>query len=601
MNAHRLLIVLVCGLLVGASVGWAKPASKASIDAAFDMKSVHVGDKATVAVVVRIEPGLHVQSTTPVDETSKPFTLKVDETSGVTIGKIEFPPGEVVIYTAGRLNVYRSTIVVRIPVTIASGAKLGRWTVSGKVGYQACNDSVCFFPETQTFSAETTVVAADQPTQANAGFDNAIIAQPTTQPATQAAGPAKANWAGRHGKGFLDIDFEHAGVPIAFGLAFLIGIVFNAMPCVLPVLPLKIMGFYEVSKHDRRKSVLLGTVFSVGLVASFGVLALLVVGFRTLNWGGLFNHAWFNATISLVLVAMAISTFGFFTINVPNSLYAFTPRHDTYVGNFLFGVLTAALSTPCTFGMFVGLLAWAIRQPSLVGVSVIMMVGVGMAFPYLVLSAVPEVARKFPRTGPWAEVVKQMMGFLLLATAIYFAQPFFQSVLSSEAFWWTMFAVVAAAGVFLVVRSVQLSSSTAPRVVCAVVAVLLVAPAGYLVHLLTEKPYTWQPYSDQALAAATAAGKPVVIDFTAAWCGNCHYLEAVVLHSGDVIRAVNNQQIVMLQADVTHENAPGSALLGKLSSVGSIPLTAVYLPHTPEPRLLDGIYSADDLVDALKP
>ena len=230
-----------------------------------------------------------------------------------------------------------------------------------------------------------------------------------------------------------------------------------------------------------------------------------------------------------------------------------------------------------------------------------MMVGVGMAAPYFILSAIPEVARNFPRTGPWAEVVKQMMGFLLLATAIYFAQPFFQKALSTDAFWWTLFAVVAAGGIFLILRSIQLSKNLVPRVVCATLAILLVAPAGYLVHRLTEKPYTWKPYSESALASAMASGKPVVIDFTAVWCGNCHYLEATALHDSNVVNAVHKQDIVMLQADVTNGDAAGIPLLTKLNPVGSIPLTAVYLPHATEPRLLDGIYSSDDLVDALTP
>ena len=149
-----------------------------------------------------------------------------------------------------------------------------------------------------------------------------------------------------------------------------------------------------------------------------------MVVLRVLNWGELFQQTWFRATIILILLAMAVSTFGVFTVNVPTAIYRFAPRHDTYVGNFLFGILTAALSTPCTFGMFVGVLTWALTQPSWIGMSLITMVGVGMAFPYFLLSAFPEVARRLPRTGPWAELVKQMMAFLLLATAIYFARPF---------------------------------------------------------------------------------------------------------------------------------------------------------------------------------
>src|SRR5439155_23644025 len=240
--------------------------------------------------------------------------------------------------------------------------------------------------------------------------------------------------------------------------------------------PLKALGFYEVSQHNRAKSVLLGAVFSAGLIASFALLGLFVVGLKgteyQLNWGELFTKTWFRASIVTILVVMAVGTFGVFSVNVPTSVYRFTPRHDTYVGNFLFGILTAALSTPCTFGMFVGLLTWALAQPSrFVGGSLLTMVGVGMAFPYLVLSAFPELARRFPRTGPWAELVKQMMGFLLLGTAVYFARPFIEKLvrpsqnnhLASDVFWWTLFGVVAVAGVYLLVRTMKFAKRLTPR------------------------------------------------------------------------------------------------------------------------------------------
>jgi thiol:disulfide interchange protein DsbD len=449
------------------------------------------------------------------------------------------------------------------------------------------------------------VVAADAAVQANADYpaeseEEKQAPAPTTVPAAKADATPQGPATTESQTKIFGIDIEKSTWPLAFSAAFVIGIIFNLMPCVLPVLPLKIMGFYEVSQHDRKKSILLGAVFSTGLIASFGVLASLVVGSAHLQWGALFEHAWFTATISIVLVAMAISTFGFFTVNVPTALYSFTPRHDTYVGNFLFGVLTAALSTPCTFGMFVGLLAWALKQPAWVGGSSIVMVGIGMASPYFVLSAFPEVARNFPRTGPWAEVVKQMMGFLLLATAVFFARPFYQHLLSDDFFYWSLFAVLAAAGVFLIVRSIQLGKTMTPRLTATAIAVLIVAPAFYTVHRLTEKPYKWQPYSEAARIAANNAGKPVVVDFTATWCTTCHYLEAFVLHDPKVVDAVRDKRVLMLQADMTDvNNAPDKPLLRKLNGAGNIPLTAVYFPNQDQPRLLKGIYTADDLVKTL--
>jgi thiol:disulfide interchange protein DsbD len=579
--------------------------SSADVSAALSTTAVHAGDKPTIAVIVDVHDGLHAQSHTPIDEYAIKFEVATDKNDQAGFGGVEYPkPLEKTFPALGKMSVYVGRTIVRVPVTIGADAKPGALKLSGNVTFQACDDNSCFPPETVNWSISTTVVPADQPVQANPDYpaekkDQAPTTAPTTAPAAKAdvtlIRPAVEGQTAIFG-----IDLDKSTWPLAFSAAFVIGIIFNLMPCVLPVLPLKIMGFYEVSQHDRKKSILLGAVFSAGLIASFGVLAALVVGSTQLQWGALFEHAWFTATISIVLVAMAISTFGFFTVNVPTALYSFTPRHDTYVGNFLFGVLTAALSTPCTFGMFVGLLAWALKQPAWVGGSSIVMVGVGMASPYFVLSAFPEVARKFPRTGPWAEVVKQMMGFLLLATAVFFARPFYQHLLSDDFFYWSLFAVLAAAGVFLILRAIQLGKTMVSRLVAVAIAAVIVLPTFYTVRRLTEKPFAWRPYSDSARLAAIDAGKPVLVDFTATWCTNCHYLEAFVLHDPKVVHAVRDKDVVMLQADMTDvNNAPDKPLLRKLNGAGNIPLTAVYFPNQDQPRLLKGIYTADDLVKTL--
>ena len=207
----------------------------------------------------------------------------------------------------------------------------------------------------------------------------------------------------------------------AFAIAFFVGILFNLMPCVFPVLPLKIYGFYETAQHNRGRCFALGSVFSLGVVASFAVLAMLVLVFKSLTWGSQFNNPWFVGAVVVVLVAMALAMFGAFSVLLPARLYDLAPKHDTYTGNFLMGIVATILSTPCTAPMFVGLMAWAGAQTHVVGVSLLLTVGLGMAFPYLLLSGFPNLARRLPRGGPWGEVVKQFMGFLLLAVAAYFA------------------------------------------------------------------------------------------------------------------------------------------------------------------------------------
>ncbi len=586
--------------LVGLAALWAAApagAKPTSADvAATAPAAVHPGGTATVTVAVTVHDGLHAQSHEPGNPDYIPLVVTLSPAAGATVGTPKYPAGEDVNYPQlGMLNVYVGRVTVDVPVTVAADAPAGALHLSGKVSLQACNERACFQPESIPFAVDLTVAAA--------GPATAPATQPAVAPPPPPAKPSAALGGGGGGTGdWFARHLKTGGLPFALAGAFVVGILFNAVPCVLPVIPLKVMGFYEVSRHDRGRCLTLGAVFGAGIVAVFAVLGLLIVVLHWIDWGRLFQQTWFIAAITAVLVAMAAGTFGVFDFALPAGVYAYSPRHDNVSGNFLFGMLTAVLSTPCTFGLLTALLTFALTLPAVGGLAVFVLLGVGMAAPYVVLSAFPELARRFPRTGPWSEVVKQEMGLLMLAAAAFFAQPLLARVMSFDATWWVLFAAVALAAGFLTVRAAQLSGVRWPTGVAAALSLAMVAVALWGVLRLTRWPYEWQPYTPQRLADATAAGHPVVIDFTATWCSTCHVIEASALHDRRVVSAVRMDRAVMLKADVTRPDAIGQPLLEQLNPIGTIPLTAVYAPHAAadsRPAILDGIYSADDLVRTL--
>ncbi|QOV90062.1 protein-disulfide reductase DsbD [Humisphaera borealis] len=572
-----------------------KDGKKVRVSGVLDTTALQGGKPARLAVVIDIVPGFYAQAN-PVIGDGIPTTVAIEATKGLKFGEPAYPPGKSKASADGKpLSIYSGRAIVLVPVEV-SGDATGDVTVKGTVTVQVCDTAgVCLFPEDFPIEVRTSIadargaVAPNQPELFEAAA--AMIAAPAP-PRTSTAVKASSNSSADALSGY--------SIPAVFGIAFVVGIIFNIVPCVLPVLPLKAIGFYETAQHNRLKSVSFGLVFSLGVIASFAVLGLLVVVLRVFTWGEIFSNPWFSLTLVLILVAMAANMFGVFTVNLPAGAYMFTPRHDTYFGNFLFGILTAALSTPCTFGLFVGVIAVALNQPPVVGLLLVSTVGAGMASPYVVLSALPELARKFPRTGPWAELVKQSMGFMLLAVAVFFAKGWLERVTGAPAVWWMIFAIVAAGGLFVIVRCLQYGKTRVAPIAGTIVALLIVAPSFYAAKLLAVKPYEWQAYSETALAAAQSSNKVVLVEFTASWCSNCHALEALVLNDREIQRTVQDESVAMIKADLSAKDAPGWQLLKEKLKAEGVPLTVIYSPTLTEPIQLAGFYSVGDLKAAIE-
>lgn len=595
-------LILLVGLLAPRPVA-AQPADLVSVRPVVSQSPLRVGDHAVWAVVVDIKPGYHAQSNTPSNQNFIAFDLQLEPNEKLILGRPIFPKGHDKSYPAlGELNLYDGRVVVYVPVRVKDGVGEGPVTLRGTLTYQICDDQTCFAPESPVVEQTTSIAPATaamtlvEPELFSA-FDPSVFAT-----LTDATGEARPRPAGeQRAETIFGLELRDNAYVLAFAGAFVVGIIFNIVPCVLPVLPLKAIGFYEVAQHDRKKCFVFGLVFSLGIVATFAALAVPVLVLKAFAWGELFGNPWFAGVVTLVLVGMAVGMFGVFGVGLPGWVYNVTPRHDTYAGNFLFGILTAVLSTPCTFGLFFALLTWASAQPAAVGVALLMVVGAGMAFPYVILSAVPELARKLPRAGQWSEVVKQMMGFLLLATAAYFGKMFLPDALRGPQFWWVIFALVAAAGAFLVIRAVQIAPRARPILIAAVVALGLVTPAFAITLKLANPPLTWTYFTPATLEQARQSGKPVLVKFTADWCANCQTVELTVFGNEETVAWLRRHEVVAIKADLTKQSADGWPLLRSLNPVGAIPLTAVWRPGENEPRILTGIYSASDLKTAVGP
>src|SRR5262249_3250792 len=352
---------------------------------------------------------------------------------------------------------------------------------------------------------------------------------------------------------------------------FLGGIILNLMPCVLPVISLKIFGFIQQAGQSRQKVLRSGIAFAVGIFAWFLGLALLLIGLkgagRDVTWGGFqFTNAYFVLALSVIVLVFALNLFGVFEISLPQSmtrgLLSTSARKD-FLGSFFQGVFATVLATPCTAPFLGPALGFAFTQSPARCLAMFVAIAAGMSAPYLLLSAQPAWLRFLPKPGPWMLHLKQFMGFLLLATLLFLLYVLGAQRGVEGAIWASCFLLVISVVCWMKGAFVVPTASAAKRNIVLVVMLVLVLASD--VYFIGDKFQSakvasadsqlrggWQAFTPERLQAELAQGHTVFVDFTAAWCLTCKFNEANVLQSSEVREAFQRHGIVKLKADWTN-------------------------------------------------
>ncbi len=390
-----------------------------------------------------------------------------------------------------------------------------------------------------------------------------------------------------------------AGAPAPGGLAkfllfgFLGGFILNLMPCVLPVISLKIFGFVRHAGQSRARIFQSGLAFIAGIFVWFiglaAVLIFLKAAGHQITWAVQFTNPYFVLAMSAVVLVFALNLFGVFEISLPETanrgLLGWTAQEGN-AGAFFQGVFATILATPCTAPFLGTALGFAFTQSALVILLMFLAIAAGMSAPYFLLSAQPAWLRFLPKPGPWMLHVKQLMGFFLLATFLFLI-----SVLGAER---GLGAVIWSCAFFLVVSLVcwmkgafaTPAASTSARFVTWALMILFLAGSGFYFigkKFQAARPSTaasapegdWQPFTPARLEAERAAGHDVFVDFTAAWCLTCKFNEATVLESAEVRGAFQRAGITKLKADWTNADPVITKILKQFGRPG-VPLYVLY-------------------------
>ncbi|MCW5682340.1 MAG: thioredoxin family protein, partial [Xanthobacteraceae bacterium] len=396
----------------------------------------------------------------------------------------------------------------------------------------------------------------------------------------------------------------------ALALAFGGGLLLNLMPCVFPVLAIKVLGVAQQARGHSAALRAHGLLFALGVLISFWLIAGLLLGLRAqgtaLGWGYQLQSPLVVGGLALLFFVLALNLSGVFQVGTGVQKLAGSARlHNPHADALLSGALATAVASPCTAPFMGAALGFALVQPALDAMLVFTALALGMAVPYVVFCFVPRLTRRLPRPGPWMETLRQLLAFPLYATVAWLLWVLGQQS-GMDAMARMLFALVlVAAGLWAWSRSgpARRGGRLAARVIAAGLLVGSVA-LGWpgirdAVPVLTAATDAWQPWSDHAVAAALTEGRPVFVDFTAAWCVTCQVNKRLVLQAGEVARRFDELGVVRLRADWTNRDPAITAALSRLDRIG-VPVYALYLPAQPQPQLLPEILTRRLVLDALE-
>ena len=398
-------------------------------------------------------------------------------------------------------------------------------------------------------------------------------------------------------------------------LAFLGGLILNLMPCVFPVLGIKILGFVNQSANDRAKVVTHGVVFTLGVLASFWGLVALLLALHTagenLGWGYQLQEPRFVFVIAAVMLVMALNLSGVFEFGLrATGIGSNLQMKRGLAGSFFTGVLATVVATPCS-GPFLGTaLGASLTLNTQETFALFTSIGLGLSTPYLLLSIFPQAVKALPRPGAWMETFKQFMAFPLYATVGYLVWVLVAQT-SEEGLRNALFGLVLVAMGVWVYGRWNAPGASPGRTRFGVAGLIALTVAGTWLgwpRTLEARPASatagapevvWNAWSPEAVEKLRAEGRIVYVDFTARWCATCQTNKLAVFHSEEVLKFFAVKKIATLRADWTNKNPQIAAELAKYGR-RAVPFNLVWLPGKPEPLILPEVLTPNVVLDALR-
>lgn len=537
------------------------------------------GENGVVRAVFVIPEGLH--QSYEIDDEYAQFYL-YSETPGLEFGELIYPETEG--KQSGEIVEYHGTISLALPFIIKDQSVQ---EIDLEYSYQLCLDSgACLRPvsgnETLTLDKNIIPVAAEEGLETGAEEESA----------------------------------SGAKVLYFIVLAFLGGVLLNVMPCVLPVLSIRAMSLVRQSQ-DNKSNILKGSLaYTFGIVISFIILATLVVVIKStgesLSWGFQFQNPWFVFGLIVAIWVFTLSLYEVFQLRVPGMNMATQASNKGGItGSFFSGIFAVLLATPCTAPLLAPAIGFAFQQPPTIIFVSFIMIGLGLAFPFILLGFAPKAIKLIPKPGDWMTTFKEIMGFLLFGTALYLLYTLHYLV-SGMAFLNTLtFLLVLSFASWIYGKFAGPMSSVLKQWLWTVVAIALIfGSAHYLLDYSTDtsvvseenhNPPTaqWQKFTEDNLDKYRQEGKAVFVAFGAKWCTSCKVNEANVFKKDEIKDFFEEKDVVLLYGDNTRKNELVEKWLARYQRAG-VPFYIYFAPGAEDGVVLPELISPSTITDLIK-
>lgn len=600
-----LILLFLSTLLMGQSVKFAISPAK-----------LQPGEKGSITATLIIPDGKH-QSHDPTDPAY--FYLEASHPS-LSFGKTIFPKGYKVV-SPTQWDYYKS-VKLTLPFTVKKDAPTGKINIDATLAYNLCfDDGMCEPPDEAVGKVALEILAAagaeqtaETPTaapEAEATEALAVTETEETAPHDEAEQPEKKE------DGSLGNIFKY------MLFALLGGLILNITPCVLPILPIRVMAIINQAHEDRGKVLLHTLIYSLGVLISFAILAGIFIGLRSAGeqqgWGFQNQNPMFNVILLSIVFAFALSLLGVFVLTAPgmNTASKATSKSG-YSGSFFGGIFAFLMAISCT-GPFLGAaLPFAFKLSSPLLMLFFLLIGLGFALPFILIGIFPSALKLIPKPGEWMNIFKEVMGFVLL----YLVYTMLKTTLAltSGAYLLNVlfYLLVLGFALWMYGRFVRAENSTAVQWIFSILALIIIVGGGMMLlpikaeHLQAEvvmqadasgmipaphAPEGWYVFSPEVHEKLMAENKPVFLDIGADWCKNCMTNEKTVLFTDNMMQDFKAAGVTLLRGDFTRSDPVLLKWIQDHDRMG-VPFNALYIPGQ-EPILFPELISHKMVKEAL--